>query len=298
MRRMTTRACVIACALAIAGCSGNSQNLLSPTGATPASASANADGSMLKVSEPRDLGPNGVSGVPRRPTLTFTNSTGKYASTGLAYEIEVVNAAGTPIYLRTIGETPVSGSHTMDTDLNYAENYWFRVRARLSEDVGPWANFASFRTLDPPAPPTTAPNPTPTPGGTLPFPIPAACNIPGGGNGFPCVAAVAALSVEWGRCAGGSGVGCHRFSRQVVNALASFDPGWQMITAAPGGHACNCNVCGPSDGTMFREDTTVYRGGSVFDMIVGAGGPAPGLNWSFVGAPRPGDIPALPAVCP
>ncbi len=34
---------------------------------------------------------------------------------------------------------------------------------------------------------------------------------------------------------------------------------------------------------MFREDTTVYAGRNVYDMIVGAGGPTPSLNWSFVG---------------
>jgi hypothetical protein len=250
----------------------------------------------MKFTEPRDLGPNGVV-VSRRPTLTFTNATGKYAAAGVAYEIEVLNAAGNVVYPRVIGETPVSGSHTVDTDLSYAETYRFHVRARLGPDTGPWSGFASFRTEDPPPPPTPV-APTPTPGtGGLPFPVPAACNVPGGGNGFPCVAAVAALSAEWGVCAAGIGVGCHRFSRQVVYALSSFDPGWQMITAAPGGHACNCSGCGPSDGTMYREDTTVYRGGSVFDMIVGAGGPSPGLNWSFVGAPRPGDIPANPPVC-
>jgi hypothetical protein len=269
----------------------------SPTAATPAGTAVNADGSNMKVTAPKDLGPNGVV-VGLRPTLSFTNATGKYTGVGMAYEIELLNAAGAVVYSPVIGESPGSSSNTVDRDLAYAETYRFRARARLGPtDVGPWSDYASFRTIDPPPPPT-APTTPPTGTGALPFPVPAACNVPGGGNGFPCVAAVAALSQEWALCASGVGVGCHRFSRQVVNALASFDPGWQMITAAPGGHACNCSGCGPSDGTMFREDTTVYRGGSVFDMIVGAGGPAPGLNWSFVGAPRPGDIPALPPVCP
>jgi hypothetical protein len=272
--------------------------MLSPTAVSPTASSVNPDGSNMKVSEPRDLGPNGVV-VGLRPTLSFTNATGKYTGVGMAYEIELINAAGGVVYSAVIGESPGSSSNTVDRDLAYAENYRFRVRARLGvSDVGPWSDYASFRTIDPPPPPTPTAPAGPAPGtGGLPFPIPAACNVPGGGNGFPCVAAIAALSAEWNACAAGIGIGCHRFSRQVVNALASFDPGWQMITAAPGGHACNCAVCGPSDGTMFREDTTVYRGSAVFDMIVGAGGPAPGLNWSFVGAPRPGDIPALPPVC-
>ena len=65
----------------------------------------------------------------------------------------------------------------------------------------------------------------------------------------------------------GIGVGCNRFTRQVVYALSRTDPNWKMIRAAPGGHACSCSSCGPSDGTMFREDTTVYVGTRVFDMI-------------------------------
>ena len=89
----------------------------------------------------------------------------------------------------------------------------------------------------------------------------------------------------------------HRAFLSTTKALASFDPGWQMIQAAPGGHACNCGGCGPSDGSMFREDTVVYGGRDVYDMIVGAGGPTPGLNWSFVGAPRNVDAPGNAPVC-
>jgi hypothetical protein len=127
--------------------------------------------------------------------------------------------------------------------------------------------------------------------------VPAECVNVNPNNGFPCAAAVAALSFEWGRCASGDGVGCHRFTRQVAYALRQSDPNWAMITAAPGGHACNCFVCGPSDGTMFREDTVVYAGQFVYDMIVGAGGPTPSLNWSFVGPPRNVDFPGVPEVC-
>ncbi len=83
----------------------------------------------------------------------------------------------------------------------------------------------------------------------------------------------------------------------MVFALNASDPNWKMITAAPGGNACNCNFCGPSDGTMFREDTTVYGGNTVFDMIVGAGGPTPSLNFSLVPGPRAGDIPADAPIC-
>jgi hypothetical protein len=124
--------------------------------------------------------------------------------------------------------------------------------------------------------------------------VPASCLA---GNGAACSFEIAGVSAEWARCRAGDGTGCHRFTRQVVYALSLGDPNWMMIQAAPGGHACNCSGCGPSDGTMFREDTTVYGGRDVYDMIVGAGGPAPGLSWNFVGAPRNVDVPNSAPLC-
>jgi hypothetical protein len=141
---------------------------------------------------------------------------------------------------------------------------------------------------------TPGPAPGPTPGSGLPFPIPAACAA---GDGYGCASAMAPLSTEWGLCRSGNGVGCQRFTRQVVYALSRTDPNWKMIRAAPGGHACSCSSCGPSDGNMFREDTTVYGGNRVFDLIIGAGGPSPSLWWNEVPGPRAGDLPADAPVC-
>ncbi len=70
-----------------------------------------------------------------------------------------------------------------------------------------------------------------------------------------------------------------------------------MIMAARGGHACTCSSCGASDGSMFREDTAVYGGNRVFDMVAGAGGPSPSLYWNEVPGPRAGDTPAEAPVC-
>jgi hypothetical protein len=240
------------------------------------------------------LSPNGTILDTRRPTLSFTNASGVYVPVGLAYEIVVEDGTGTAVYGRTIGETPGTSAHTLDTDLDYAQDWWWRARARLENEVGPWSGYAQFRTPDPPPPPP----PPPTPGGGLPFPVPAACGPGAPDDRSACVAAVAALSAEWQGCRGGSGVRCHRFTRQVVFALAQSDPNWQMIQAALGGNACNCSFCGPSDGTMFREDTAVYGGNRVFDMILGAGGPTPSLAWQAVPGPRAGDLPATAPLCP
>jgi hypothetical protein len=295
MHRNIPRAWLAVCVLAMGSCSGTPDTLLSPSAVGPTVTFVNPDGSTIKVGAPRDLGPaNGVVVTTLRPTLSFTNPVGKYANVGYAYDLEVQNASSTVVYSRLIGESPNSGSHTLESDLTHADNFWWRVRARLGNQVGPWSDFAQFRTLDPPPPPPPTPT-TPTPGGGtgLPFPIPASCLA---GNGASCAFEMSLLSAEWARCRGGSGVGCHRFTRQVVFALSQTDPGWQMIQAAPGGHACDCFTCGPSNGAMFREDTTVYRG-TVFDMIVGAGGPSPSIGWSAVGGVRPGDLPGSAPLC-
>ena len=291
MTRKRLYSAVLVCAL-MASCSSSPGTPSSPSGATPTTSALNPDGSSLKVTAPSGLSPNGGVTDSRRPTLSFNASTGRFATVGNAvYELEVLNAANTVVYSRD----NVSGTvHAMEADLSYADNHTWRVRLRNGTDAGPWSSFAGFRTLDPPAPP---PPPPTANTGQLPFPIPAACAAPGEGDRFACAAAVAALSVEWQGCAAGSGTRCHRFTRQVVYALSRADANWKMIQAAPGGHACNCGSCGPSDGTMFREDTTVYGGRNVYDMIIGAGGPTPSLTWSFVGPPRNVDGPNDAPLC-
>jgi hypothetical protein len=225
-----------------------------------------------------------------KPTLTFTNAVGRFTAIGLAYEVEVQASNGSVVYSRVIGQGANSSSHTLDSDLEYETNYQWRSRGRLGNDTGPWSALATFRTPNRPAPP-------PPPIGGLPFAVPAECGPADPGNRISCVAAVAALSLEWRRCASGIGIACHRFARQVVFALSRSDPNYKMIVASPGGNACNCTACGPSDGTMFREDTTFYGGRGVFDMIGGSGGPSPSLGWSLVPGPRAGDIPADAPLC-
>jgi hypothetical protein len=289
MMRTTLYGWMMASALTLAACSGAPGTPASPTGGSAADAALNPDGSNLKVTAPTGLSPSSGTVDSRRPTLSFNGSSGVFQPAPIAgYELEVFAGNNTLAYSRA----SISTVHMLESDLTFADTYTWRVRARLGDQFGPWSEVGSFRTPDPPPPPP--PTPT-TPTGGLPFPIPAECGPGGPGNRIGCVLAVASQSAEWNGCAAGSGTRCHRFTRQVVYALSQSDPNWKMIQAAPGGHACNCNFCGPSDGTMFREDTTVYAGSQVFDMIVGAGGPTPSLNWSFVGAPRnvdgPGDAP-------
>lgn len=284
-----TLALTAVCALTFAACSGTPETLLSPTSAAPTSAALNPDGSSLKVTPPTGLSPNGDQVLNNvRPTLTFTPATGRFGAANLQHELEIVNANEQVVY----HSGSVSSPHGLTSDLTYSDNFWWRVRARLGEQFGPWSEWAPFRTPEPPSNVPSAGT-----GGGLPFPVPPECGPFGSGNRIACVLAVAARSAEWQGCRAGSGLRCHRFTRQVAYALSQSDGNWRLIQAQPGGHACNCSRCGSSDGTMLREDTVVYGGNRVFDMITGAGGPNPGLSWSSVPGPRRGDIPVSASVC-
>jgi hypothetical protein len=252
-----------------------------------------------------------------RPNFVVRNGKISGPAGTVVYRFEVGTSTDQPPAAVVTASPGSAGTTTMTLgDLPYGRTLFWRVWATDGTTQSAYSSIVSFTTPAPPPPPpppapVPAPAPTPPPtatpppgggttptpgGGVLPFAIPPACSG-AGANGFACANAVAAVSAEWRRCAGGDGVACHRFTRQVVYSLSRSDPNWRMIQAAPGGHACNCSSCGPSDGRMFREDTAVYGGNRVFDMVAGAGGPTPSLYWNEVPGPRAGDQPAEAPVC-
>lgn len=291
-RRIVLRSTVAAAVVALVSCSEAPSSMVSPSEA-PGATTAAADGSTLKVAAPALSSPVGgerVSSV--RPTFTFVAAAGRHVATTPGYRIEVLDADGGLVGARSLAAGVTT--FTADADLARDRTFFWRVRAELDGAFGPWSAVASFQT---PVPVVTAP-PAGSSAGALPFPVPAECG-PGYdvSNRIACVNAVARVSAEWGRCAGGNHAACNRFTRQVVFSLAQTDPDFLMIQAGAGGLACSCTSCGPSDGTMFREDTTVNNG-RVFDMIVGAGGPSPGLGWSRTGNVRNVDTPRAAPLCP
>ena len=287
MQRKTFLAWPVVCVLILMGCSGTPQSALSPSAVDATATFINPDGSTMKVRAASNLTPTGTIST-QRPTLTFTNSVAVLVQVNLAHELEILNAQGVQVYRRDLPETAGTTSHAVEADLPYAENFTWRVRARSGINFGPWAT-ASVRTPDPPTPPAP-------PTGVLPFPVPAECGPFGPHGRLPCVLAVAAQSVEWQRCSR-SGVACHRFVRQVVYALSRSDPNFKLIQVGSG-IGCDCNTCGFS-GLRYREDTTVYGGRSVFDMVFAAGDPAAAPVWNHQGdgGPRPGDVPADAPLC-
>ena len=287
MQRNTILAWSVVCVLAVAGCSGSPQTSLSPTAIDAESTALNPDGSSLKYTAPKDLGPRDVTVSTSRPTLSFTNAAGRFADVEVAYEIHVENGAGSVVYSRVVAESAGSTSHTLESDLTLADNFWWRVRARLGPEVGPWSEYAGFRTPDRQGVPPVAPG-----AGGLPFPVPEACGPFGPGDRSACIAAMTAVSPWYPACQAGSGVNCHRFTRSVAAALASHDPRWGLLSKNPGDTQCSWDSCAIRDGSGYGEDVVAHLDGGTlrgWDIVGGAGAPGASAHWSRLESFRAGN---------
>jgi len=159
MKNVSMLALAAALSLVVSACTGSPASPTSPSATSGGTTAATAaDGSTLKVTAPVPFTPTADERTDsRRPTLVWGNSDGVHADEGFAYQIEVSDI-GTVLYERTVGETPNTGSHVVDLELGYDKQYFWRIRAVLGTDTGPWSNYESFRTpLGPvnPLPPST-----------------------------------------------------------------------------------------------------------------------------------------------
>jgi len=155
-------------AIVVAGVSCSSTPApTSPTATAEGVSAANADGSTLKVTAPAQIAPAENEQVAsRKPTFVWLNSTGVHAVIGLAYEFVVVDAADAVVYTRPLGDSAGINQHVMELELPYDKRYFWRIRALLDGQTGPWSPWAAFRS--PPAPVVvTAPPTVPTVEGTI-----------------------------------------------------------------------------------------------------------------------------------
>lgn len=273
-RMYWTTGAALAAVVTMAACSGTSQSPTSPTAAAGGELTAAADGSTLKATAPGLNSPtNGATTETLRPTLSWGASTGSFASVTPTYEVHVLQG-GNVIYTANVAET----EHQVGVDAAADQEYQWRVRARQDAAFGPWSSVGTFRT---PALARSAAS-------SLPFPIPASCGpVPNpAGNRIQCALDVARVSPEWGRCQGGSGVGCHRYTRHVAAALAAGDSNWGLVGKNPGEQQCTWNRCGGLSGEGFGEDAVAYLPGTNifgwigFDIVGGAGAPGASVGWS------------------
>ena len=98
---------------------------------------------------------DGERATDRHPTLVWLNANGRYGNIGVAYDIELSTPTAV-VYSRTVGESPDLGAHLVELELDYDVVYSWRVRAHLSDTLGPWSSWASF--LSPTKPVATSPS--------------------------------------------------------------------------------------------------------------------------------------------
>jgi hypothetical protein len=143
-----------------AACSQSPQAPTAPSATQGSVAAATGpDGSTLKFNTPALVSPvERTRAEDRRPTLVWANAQSRYGGIGVAYDLQVETATAR-IYEQTVGETPDFGAHLLPFDLEFDTVYFWRVRARVGNEFGPWSSYAEFMSPSRPvsvAPPTVA----------------------------------------------------------------------------------------------------------------------------------------------
>jgi hypothetical protein len=98
----------------------------------------------LKASTPTLVSPiNDASIQNVRPTLQIGPSSGRFTEQSFDYEFEIQTAGGNTVHKQVVGGMTSSPGD----DLDRAAQYKWRARAVLGSAVGPWSDFATFRTV-------------------------------------------------------------------------------------------------------------------------------------------------------
>ena len=227
MKRTMICAGLAAAAAALAvSCSNPPENLLSPSAVTETDTVLNADGSSVKANAPTELSPNGGTLDSRQPTLAFTNATGLFVP-GRRSQLRARDPGRRGRSRSTRGWL-ASRRRVASTRSKWSSptprRLWWRVRAGWTRSsrpvvrVRPDPDARAAATAATTAAASAATN-TDTPAD------PDRCRRPGCSSRRPAPV-LRGGSPAWPRsprcptngavARAGSGVGCHRFTRQVV----------------------------------------------------------------------------------
>jgi hypothetical protein len=265
-----------------AACAKSPEAPTAPSAATQgAPSAAGADGSTLKFNAPALVSPTDrARAEDRRPTLVWANAQSKYAGVGVAYDLEVSTPTAV-VYTQTVGETPDFGAHIVPFDTEFDTVYSWRVRARVGNEFGPWANWAEFLSQARPV----AAGPTFTAGGPTACAAPLSPMDPGQTrkprpNDSAIVRAVANAFPGAFRNSCQEHGGSWEFMDRSIDALRAKDGRY--------GYNCkrgNCNDPSVDVASYFWGNHTEFEGSSqvyIFDLIGGHCGPTPSVTWGDV----------------
>lgn len=264
-----------------AGCSQSPEAPTAPSATQGGDAAVTGPGgSTLKMNAPALVNPvERARAEDRRPTLVWANATSRYGSVGVAYDLAVETSSAV-VYEQTVGETPDFGAHLLPFDLEYDTVYYWRVRARVGNELGPWSSYAEF--MSPARPTAQAPI---VAGGSTACAAPASPLGPGENrkprpNGSATVRAVAGAYPSALRNSCQEHGGSWEFMDRVVDALRSQDGRWAYNAKRGNMNDTSLDAIsyfwGAGDG--FNGSTQVY----IFDIIAGHCGSTPGTFWGDV----------------
>ena len=139
------RAVPVVAMVATIACSGGTPVAPGSANASAADTSgAGPDGSTLKATAPTLMSPTENAELATvRPSLQIGGSTAKFAHQDFDYEFEIQTSGGATVHKQIVGGM----SSTPGDDLQTQSTYKWRARAVLGNSVGPWSNFATFRTI-------------------------------------------------------------------------------------------------------------------------------------------------------
>jgi len=278
---------LVLCSVVAVACQGAMNSPVSPSAVAGSSSALNADGSNLKATSPLAIAPLfEATNVSATPTLAARAGASRYERTSFAQRFQVSSDDFATIAATGMGSVDASGvaRYTVDPALTAGRRYVWRVRAEMSDAVGPWSNVMAFTvvggTTPVPGPGGSGPRtPDPAPGTRLPLPDM---------QGVLATFANAADS-----CPRGLKYVNNPWQDRVIDAFRQRDTRWGY-NGKPTRTAADNNgvpVVAAGDEAAYHYSGGADQGNTevhLVDLLGGHCGPAPTITWRVFTGEEPG----------
>jgi len=281
---------LVLCAVVAVACESGMRSPVSPSAVAGSVSALNADGSNLKATPPLAIFPLfEQTNVSTKPTLNARAGAGRFEPAAtLAQRFQVADSDDfSNIVTSGMGTTDASGitRYTVDPALTVGKRYTWRVRAEMSDAVGPWSNMMAFTvgaatTTAPGGPTSTGPRPAdPAPGTRLPLPDMQGVLAQHANAADSCPRGLKYVNNPW--------------QDRVIDSFRQIDSRWgyngkPTRTAADNG---GVPVTAAGDEAAYHYGAGPDQGSPevhLVDMLGGHCGPTPTLTWRVFTGEEPG----------
>lgn len=278
------------CALTIAACETGLNSPTAPSAAIgTGGAASNPDGSTLKVQPSVAAFPlNNATGVGLIPTLVGVPGASRATAGTFAYRFEVSSSENFDAIQRSgTGSVDSQGvSRFVITEaLTAGTKYWWRLRAELEDQYGPWSNVMFFTTTGTPQPTTRTDIPgerrTPNPPSGQRLPLPDMRGV------------LSAFNNASDSCTRGLKYVTNPWLDRVLDRFRQDDTRWGY-NAKPTRTAADNNgvpVVAAGDEVAYNYTALADEGNTgvhLVDLLVQHCGPAPTVGWRVFTGEEPG----------